>query len=45
VLLERRYRADVIGASDGAPLIRLAGERRVANDDAQRRIDQIRDGA
>ncbi len=45
LLLERRHRADVVEGPDGAPLIRLIGGSRLTNDDAQRAIDQVRDGA
>jgi AbrB family looped-hinge helix DNA binding protein len=45
LLLERRHRAEVVEGADGAPLIRLVGDPRVTNDDAQRAIDQVRDGA
>jgi AbrB family looped-hinge helix DNA binding protein len=45
LLLERRQRAEVVEAADGAPLIRLAGKPPVTNVEAQRAIDQVRDGA
>jgi AbrB family looped-hinge helix DNA binding protein len=45
VLLERRQRAEVVEGSDGVPLIRLVGEPRVTNEEAQRAIDQVRDEA
>jgi AbrB family looped-hinge helix DNA binding protein len=45
LLLERRQRAEVVEGSDGVPLIRLVGEPRVTNEEAQRAIDQVRDGA
>lgn len=43
LLLERRRRADVVEGHDGAPLIRLAGEPEVGNEDAQLAIDRVRD--
>jgi AbrB family looped-hinge helix DNA binding protein len=45
LLLESRHAAEVIDAPDGAPLIRLVDEPPVANEDAQRAIDQVREGA
>jgi AbrB family looped-hinge helix DNA binding protein len=44
LLLERRQRAEVVEGADGAPLIRMVGEPQVTNVEAQRAIDQVRDG-
>jgi AbrB family looped-hinge helix DNA binding protein len=45
LLLERRRPAEVVDGADGVPLIHLIGRPSVTNDEAQRAIDQVRDGA
>jgi AbrB family looped-hinge helix DNA binding protein len=45
LLLERRRRAEVVEGNDGVPLVHLVGQPSVTNEEAQRAIDQVRDGA
>jgi AbrB family looped-hinge helix DNA binding protein len=45
LLLERRRRAEVVDGADGVPLVHLVGQPSVTNEEAQRAIDQVRDGA